>query len=762
MFFTNLGRFTVRRRRLVLALTVLAVLVGGALGVGAFGSLKSGGFDNPNSESARAHDLLASQFHTGDPNLVVLVSADAGTSGSTASGTAPVNSPAAVAAAEQLTAALRAVPNVTDLVSYWSLDDNPHLRSRDGTKAIILARITGSDSDINTTYKDIATELRSAKVDVKVQLGGFAAVGDDLGTQIGDDLAKAESLSVPVTLVLLILVFGGLIAAGMPLVVALISVVGTLFSLFVIGSITDVSIYSINLTTALGLGLAIDYSLFIVNRFREELAKGRTPHDAVVRTVETAGRTVAFSAFVVASALSALLVFPLYFLRSFAYAGMSVVLVAALGAVVTLPALLAVVGTRVNRFSIRRRPAKPVGTGFWHRLAHGVMRRPVTVALGTIAVLLLLGSPFFRVNFGLSTVTALPKSAESRQVSEQLATDFDTNSGESFAIVAGRAPTAGPVARSAIDAYATQISGLPGVGQVDTLTGTYRAGARVAEPTDRSAAYASGDTGVYLSVNASVAQRSSAGERLVTTIRHFDAPFATGVEGSAAALIDTKAAITDRLPIALGVIALVTFVLLFLIFGSVLVPIKAIVLNLLSLTATFGAMVWIFQEGHGSGLLDFTADGTLDVSMPILMFCIAFGLSMDYEVFLLSRIKEEYDRTGDNTHAVATGLERTGRIVTAAAALLAVTFLAFGISGVTFIKMFGLGLALAVVMDATIIRGLLVPAFMRLAGDANWWAPAWMRRIHDRFGISEGGHEDNDFDLGLEASGNRGIVGPGR
>ena len=757
MFFTNLGRFTVRRRRRVLVLTVFLVLVAGAVGSGAFGKLKGSGFNDPGAESTKASAVLHTQFHTGDPNLVIMVDAKSGS----------VDDPAVVSAADDLTAQLAAHADITQVVSYWSLGHSPQLRSRDGSKAVIVARITGSDDNVNTTFGDISHHLRATdSAVVSVQLGGGAAVSADLSTQIGDDLAKAETLSVPITLVLLILVFGGLIAAGMPLLVALISVVGTLFSLFVIGSITDVSIYSINLTTALGLGLAIDYSLFIVNRYREELASGLTPHDAVVRTVETAGRTVAFSSFVVAASLSALLVFPLFFLRSFAYAGISVVIVAAIGATVALPALLAVVGQRVNSLSLRRKPKVLANGTFWHRLAHGVMRRPVPVALGTIALLLVLGTPFLKVNFGLSTTSALPKSAESRRVSEQLTDDFATNSGESFAIVA---PNASSADTGTIGSYAAEVSALPGVAQVDTITGTYRAGSLSAAPTSRSAGFGSGTTGVYFSVTPSVVQRSAAGEALVKTIRHLDAPFTTGVEGSAAQLIDTKAAITSRLPIALGLIALITFVLLFLVFGSVLVPIKAIVLNLLSLTATFGAMVWIFQQGHGSGLLDFTADGTLDVSMPILMFCIAFGLSMDYEVFLLSRIKEDYDRTGDNTHAVATGLEQTGRIVTAAAALLAVTFLAFGISGVTFIKMFGLGLALAVVMDATIIRGLLVPAFMRLAGNANWWAPAWMRRIHERFGISEGStspsrteevpavagdvDEDDDLAVGLDARG---------
>lgn len=390
-----------------------------------------------------------------------------------------MDAPSAIAIAAQLAGH----PDISQVVSYWSLGNEPSLRSMNGDKAVLLARIGGSDEEIDDSYQAIQGELRAAPdgvdgaADVRVQLGGAIAVGADLGTRIGEDLAKAEALSVPITLILLVLVFGGLIAAGMPLLVALISVVGTLFSLFVLGSITDVWIYSVNLTTALGLGLAIDYSLFIVNGYREELAKGRTPHDAVVRTVETAGRTVAFSSFVVAASLSALLVFPLFFLRSFAYAGISVVIIAALGAVVALAALLAVVGHRVNSLSFRRASARPrvtsVSGGFWHRLAHGVMRRPIPVALGTIALLLVLGAPFLKVNFGLSTTSALPKSAESRQVSEQLTNDFETNSGESFAIVA---PTADTTALSSIDTYAAQVSSLDGVAQVETLTGTYCAG----------------------------------------------------------------------------------------------------------------------------------------------------------------------------------------------------------------------------------------------------------------------------------------------
>jgi RND superfamily putative drug exporter len=702
------------------------IVVAAVLGTGTFARLKTAGFQDPSAESTKAENILKGKFGAGDPNVVALVSVAQGT----------VDSPDAVAAGRQVTTRLAAVPGVIQVSSYWSLGGAPPLRSRDATKAIVVARVTGSDTQMTDTYNVIKRDIGGNQGAVNVSFGGDLAVNSDLAKQIGADLGKAEGISAPVTVLLLIVVFGGLIAAGLPLFVALIAVFGTLLALFLISQVTDVSIYSINLTTALGLGLAIDYSLFIVNRFREQLRAGMAPDDAVVRTVETAGRTVAFSALTVAASLSALLVFPLYFLRSFAYAGSSVVVIAALGAVVSLPALLAVTGTRVNSLRVWHHDPKPVGAGFWHRLAMAVMRRPIVFGLSAIAVLVVLGSPFLRVNFGLSGAEALPKGAPSRAVSASLLQDFSGDNGNTFAVVidgignpANRAPE--------IASLAARVSALPGVSRVDALTGSYEGG-KMATPPGAAAASFSRPSGTWLTVVPSVDQVSNAGQHLISQIRGLSAPFPFGVEGQGAILTDTKAAIFSRLPYAFGIIAGITFILLFLVFNSLLVPIKAIALNLLSLTATFGAMVWIFQDGHLSGPLDFTATGSLNVTMPILMFCIAFGLSMDYEVFLLSRIKEEHDATGDNTHSVAVGLERTGRIVTAAAALLAVTFLAFGTSGISFIKMFGLGLALAVVMDATLIRGILVPAFMRLAGEANWWAPAWMRRIHDRIGIAEG------------------------
>jgi len=544
-------------------------------------------------------------------------------------------------------------------------------------------------------------------------------------------------IAIPLTLLLLLFVFRSLVAAVLPLFVGFIAILGTLLSLFIIGSITDVSIYAINLTTALGLGLAIDYSLFVVSRFREELRAGRTVEEAVVRTVQTAGKTVLISALTVAVSLSALLVFPLYFLRSFAYAGVAVVLLALMGSIISLPALLATIGRRIDSVRIgRRRVERAEHEGAWHRVAVLVMRRPIPVATVVVVFLVLLGAPFLRASFGIPDDRVLPTSAGSRQASEILRNEFSGNAAESFGVVADGV---GADRMDDIATAASTLSALEGIDRVESAAGTFVDGRLATSgPSDASYLASEGSPISWMSVVPDFPVVSPEGEQLVKDIRNLDLPFEVGVEGQAAGLVDTKAAIGASLPWAIAIIVIATFVLLFMMAGSLLVPVKALVLNMLSLTATFGAMVWIFQDGNLSELLGFTATGTLDISMPILMFCIAFGLSMDYEVFLLSRIKEEYDRVGDNEQAVALGLERTGSIITAAALLLSITFFAFGTSGVSFIKMFGIGLGLAVLMDATIVRAFLVPAFMRLAGDANWWAPAPLRRFHDRYGLKEG------------------------
>jgi RND superfamily putative drug exporter len=730
----RLGRFLLRRRWAVLAAALAVVVLAGVFGGGAVARLKAGGFDDPAAESTRAAQVLRDDFGLGDPNLVLLVTAKGG----------DVDDPSVAAAGTALTRRLAAEPDLAQVVSYWATGA-PALKSRDHGQALVIGRITGDEQDLDARAAALDAAYARDDPTLRVQVGGQAQVFREVGEQVEADLARAEAIAVPITLVLLVLVFASAVAGALPLAVGGFAIVGTLLVLRVLAQLTDVSIYALNLTTALGLGLAIDYSLFIVSRYREELRAGRSEADALVVTMATAGRTVLFSAATVAVALLALLVFPLYFLRSFGYAGIAVVALAAAGALVVLPALLAVLGRRVDRFRLplgRRRAGAP-GTGFWHRVATWVMRRPLPIAVAVVAFLVLLGTPFLGVRFGLPDDRVLPAAAEGRQVAEAVRTNFATDEAGALSVVA---PGIGdPMARLAdIDGYAAALSRLDGVDRVDALTGSYVGGHRLQGPLAAGDAAVppqarrfAGPDGTWLSVVPSVEPSSAAGEDLVAAVRDLPAPLGAQVAGPSARLVDTKASLFGHLPAAAAVIALVTFVLLFLMTGSVVIPIKALVLNLLSLTAVYGAMVYVFQDGHLAGLLGFTPTGTIDTSMPVLLFCIAFGLSMDYEVFLLSRIKEEHDRTGDTVAAVAVGLERTGRIVTTAAALLAIVFVAFATSQVGFLKLFGIGTALAILVDATLIRALLVPAFMRLAGRANWWAPAPLRRLHARFGLAE-------------------------
>jgi putative drug exporter of the RND superfamily len=728
-----LARLAIRRRRLVLVGALVAFLVFGAIGGGVAEKLSSGGFDDKSSENYRANQLLEDVFNQGDPNLVLVVTGRNG----------DVDDPAVATAGTELTNRLAGMEQIQTAVSYWTLGNAPPLKGRNGDKALVIARIAGDEDEVDSWIEENHEALGADTDVIEVGVTGFAEVFRQIGTTIQEDLAKAESIAIPITMLLLVLVFGGVVAAGLPIGIGILSIVGTFFILFVLSKLTQVSVFSINLTTAMGFGLAIDYSLFVVSRYREELRKGRTIEAAIERTVQTAGRTVVFSALTVAASLAALLVFPLAFLRSFAYAGIAVVAVGALASVLVLPAALAALGPRIDKWSIFKRQPKEVGEGFWHRMAMTVMRRPVVFAVSVTALLIVLGLPFLNVRLGLPDDRVMPADAPARVASDDVRANFESR--EAFALSVVATGIGDPAARAPeIEAYATELSKLPGVSRVDASTGFYAGGQRLLGPTDISARFVTGDS-TYLSVVPGVEPISGEGERLVEQIRTMDAPFPVQVSGGSAQLVDTKEAIFNRLPLALGIIGVITFTVLFLMFGSILVPVKAVVLNLLSLTATFGAMVWIFQEGHFAGILDFTPTGMIDITTPILMFCIAFGLSMDYEVFLLSRIKEEHDRTGDNEHAVAAGLEHTGRIVTAAAALLAVVFIAMASSGIAFIKLFGLGLTMAVLMDATLIRAVLVPAFMRLAGEANWWAPAPMKRFYERYGFSaEAADDDND------------------
>jgi putative drug exporter of the RND superfamily len=636
-----LARLAIRRRRLVLVGALVAFLVFGAIGGGVAEKLSSGGFDDKSSENYRANQLLEDVFNQGDPNLVLVVTGRNG----------DVDDPAVATAGTELTNRLAGMEQIQTAVSYWTLGNAPPLKGRNGDKALVIARIAGDEDEVDSWIEENHEALGADTDVIEVGVTGFAEVFRQIGTTIQEDLAKAESIAIPITMLLLVLVFGGVVAAGLPIGIGILSIVGTFFILFVLSKLTQVSVFSINLTTAMGFGLAIDYSLFVVSRYREELRKGRTIEAAIERTVQTAGRTVVFSALTVAASLAALLVFPLAFLRSFAYAGIAVVAVGALASVLVLPAALAALGPRIDKWSIFKRQPKEVGEGFWHRMAMTVMRRPVVFAVSVTALLIVLGLPFLNVRLGLPDDRVMPADAPARVASDDVRANFESR--EAFALSVVATGIGDPAARAPeIEAYATELSKLPGVSRVDASTGFYAGGQRLLGPTDISARFVTGDS-TYLSVVPGVEPISGEGERLVEQIRTMDAPFPVQVSGGSAQLVDTKEAIFNRLPLALGIIGVITFTVLFLMFGSILVPVKAVVLNLLSLTATFGAMVWIFQEGHFAGILDFTPTGMIDITTPILMFCIAFGLSMDYEVFLLSRIKEEHDRTGDNEHAVA-------------------------------------------------------------------------------------------------------------
>jgi RND superfamily putative drug exporter len=728
----GLARRLVRHRIPVLLATLVVAAVAVPFAGGVAGRLSSGGFTDPAAQSAKAEEFLAERFGTGVPNLVLLARAPGS-----------VDDPAAADAGRNLTGRVARMPGVLSAGSYWTTPDATPLKARNERSALVLVRLGGGEDEVRTTAKRLVPRFTGRQGVLRVSAAGPAQVAVEIQRHSEEDLLKAEAFAAPVVLLVLLLVFGSAVAAALPLLVGLLAVLGTFLVLRMLSTVTSVSVFATNITTALGLGLAIDYSLFIVTRYREELARGRGTTEAVAESVRTAGRTVLFSALTVALSLTALLVFPLYFLRSLACAGMAVVALAALAALVVLPAALALLGPRIDALDVRpplrrlfRRTARRDRDSgeehrFWHRLATRVMRRPVLYAVGVVAVLVVLGLPFSRASFGLADDRVLPADAAAHRTAQQLREQFASRESAALSVVLPAVDATGSAQR--IDAYAARLSGLPDVARVDTATGSYERGRRIAPAGPASARFtAPGAT--WLSVVPSVEPYSAAGTKLVQRLRTADrAPGAVFVGGEAAQLADTRDALASRTPEATLIIGGTTLLLLLLFTGSLLIPVKAVLLNLLSLTATFGAMVYVFQEGHLRWLVgDFTVTGMVNITIPVLMFCVAFGLSMDYEVFLISRIKEVYTETGDNTRAVAVGLERTGRLVTAAAALVAVVMIALATSGLTVLKLLGVGLALAVLMDATLVRGILVPAVMRLAGRANWWAPALLHRLHTR------------------------------
>nr|WP_230204959.1 MMPL family transporter [Parafrankia elaeagni] len=680
---------------------------GGVWGTQVFGVLGTGGFDDPASESFRAVEQAEATLGRTGNDLVVLYRSPDMTVDDAAYRLAVTN-------------ALEVLPRdvVTRTITYWGTD-SPALVSHDRRSTYAVLTLAGDEQQRIERLEDIEDEL--AAPGLQTQVGGITAVSRDIRERVGSDIARAEIISTPVLLVLLVIVFGGVAAASLPLAIGGLAILGAFTALRVLSYAMDVSVFSINLVTILGLGLAIDYGLFMVGRFREEMSRGLDVEDAVVRTMATAGHTVAVSGVTVAVSLAALLIFPMGFLRSMGFGGLSAVVVAMLAALTVLPALLGVLGTRVNALSVpglRRapRPASSTGEpehGFWYRLAHSIMRRPALYAVGVLAVLLLAGAPFLRAEFGGVDPRVLPEGTESRVVSEVTDREFVQNSQLPIEAIVTSPDPAG------LERYVAAVQGVDGVSAAAVTR-------------------QSGDVS-RVTVNYEGDPISAQARDLVSRIR--DVPAPPGGEalvgGFTAELADQLHTTARLLPWMALIIIGATFVLLFLAFGSVVLPIKAIVMNVLSLGASFGALVLIFQDGHLSGLLDFTSTGTLEATQPILVLAIVFGLSTDYEVFLMSRIREAYDRTGDNTTAVAIGLQRSGRVITSAAVLILVVIGLFSTSGVTFIKLIGVAMIIAVLVDATIVRAVLVPATMRLLGNANWWAPGPLKRFYTRHGLHD-------------------------
>jgi RND superfamily putative drug exporter len=702
---SRLAGFLYGHRRRVLLVAVVLAAVAGAFGAGVAKYLSPYGVDDPATQSVQATNRF--QAATGrqiDAGIVALVSSG------------DVHTPAAHQRVSRLESELRTQPDVASVKSFYDAHD-PAMVSRDGGSTYVLAYFKPlSDKRLSDDAKLIEQRFQGQH---DVKLGGSAIANAQVNTQVGNDLAHAELLAFPFIFLLSLLFFRSLVAALLPPLLGGLAIIGTFFLLRVVSNFTDLSVFALNLTTGLGLGLAIDYSLFIVSRYREEAARDGFGQEALRRTLQTAGRTVLFSSVTVAVAAAALTIFPQRFLYSMGIAGAIVALLAATLALTVLPALLAALGPRVNALSPRRlrraaeREARPARSGAWYRLAHFVTRRPAQVALASAAVLIALGIPFTQIRFITADARVLPQSASARQVQDALNTQFPPNRTAPLEVVLG-APASSPQTR----AVAQRIAHMPDVAAV-TLP----------QPAGRANS--------LLAVAPVHGPLTDPTKQLVHHVRDLRAPFYLGVAGQTASYVDLEHSLGAHLPAVLAVVVAATLLVLFLMTGSVVLPLKAVAMNALNLSAVFGILVLIFQDGNLQGLLGYHSVGALDATQPVLLFAIGFGLATDYGVFLLARIKEAHDAGAPNSEAVALGLERTGRIVTAAALLFAVAVGAFATSEIVFIKELGIGTALAVLIDATIIRALLVPSLMGLLGSLNWWAPAPLRKLHRRFGVHE-------------------------
>jgi len=708
------GTVVSRFRWLILILAVAFVAFSGIWGTGVFAALSgSSSLDDPASESQVINQRVIDQVGRQSVDFVALYS----------SPTLSVDDEQFRTAVQAAAARAAGLPSVAAVTSYYGTR-SPSMVSADKHETYLAVRLAAKTSDGK------AEKVRDALAapGLSSQVGGQRAVDLDINGQIPSDIARAEMIGTPILLLLLIIVFGSVVAGLMPVVIGTVSVLGAFTLVRIITMFTSVSIFSINIITILGLGLAVDYGLFIVSRFREELDRQRPVPQAISRTIATAGRTVAVSGILVTLALSSLLIFPQVLLHSMGLGGAAAVLVAMVSSLTVLPALLAVLGHRVDALQLpwSRRRGIPTLTGAaaagagrmrdsggWSRIAGRVMRRPVLYLIGVLAVLAVLTLPFLGIRFGGIDERMLPPGTESQVVSQRLASDFADGTIRPIRVLISDAPPA------AAAAFGQQVEAVPGV--------------------TSSSVAAQRDQATLLTVNYTGDASSPQARQIVVRIRALTPPPGAQVMvgGSTASVVDQLHSLSSRLPWMALLVAAITFLVLTVAFGSVVVPIKAIGMNVVSLGAAFGVVTWIFQEGHLSGLFHFIPTGYVESSQPILMVAILFGLSMDYEVFLLSRVRERWDQLGDNTEAVKSGMQHTGWLISTAAVLLCVVVGSFATSGITFIKMIGVGMVVALLVDATLVRLLLAPATMRLLGRHNWWAPGFVGRLYGRYGVRE-------------------------
>ncbi len=701
------GAFVARRALAILLAGVALVIGAGAYGFGVFDHLAQGGFDDPDSESARELTLERETFGSRTIDAVAIYSSDELTA----------QSPEFRAEVERTLADVPA-DSTSSVVSYYDTK-SPDMVSKDGHAVQVQISLAGaSQDDLLDNWDEVEPALESENL--QTDLAGSFAVYGDVNDMSSEDLERAEMISLPIVILLALLIFGSLVAASMPALVGALAVVGSLAVVRLLTTFTDVSVFSVNVISLLGMGLAIDYALFVISRFREELA--RLPLDdpdastkAITTTMATAGRTVLFSGLTVAAAMSSLLVFPQIFLRSMGYGGISAVVIAMLAALTVLPASLCLLGRRIDGGRMPWRRHRPVSVdddhGWWARLAHAVMRRPVIMVVVVSAALLAVASPFLGVKWGSVDYRVLPADASAHVAADKLNSDFGPEQSTANLLLQG-------VDRDDVAAYTREAEAVDGITEVQ----------RVETGGDNALLRAFWDGN-------SQSQRS---QEIVKDLRAVEPPEGEVLVGGLTAdTVDLIDSVGDHLPWMGLIVVGVMLALLFLAFGSLVLPLKAVAMNAVSITASFGVVTWIFQEGHLSDLLGFESPGYLDATNPILMLAILFGLSMDYEVFLLSRVREQWDRTRDNDLAVATGVQKTGRIITSAALLLAVVIGAFGLSGLVFMKMIGVGMLVALIIDATVVRALLVPATMKLLGSWNWWAPGPLRRWWERYGWRE-------------------------